>query len=186
MKKRPSYLELKSCDGTGFFCGYASIFNVVDHHREKVAKGAFTQTLHQWRKIGEWPRMLWQHDPKYPIGVWENIVEDECGLFVKGRLLLDIQKGRETFSLIQSGAITGLSIGFQTKKSRCEPVSKIRVLEEIDLYEISLVTFAANPLARVTEKGAYSKPTYQEINQLVQKISLLNQEIKTLTHYLNY
>ena len=61
--------------------------------------------------------MLWQHDPAQPIGVWDEVREDERGLFVKGRILTEVERGREAVALIEAGAIDGLSIGYRTLRS---------------------------------------------------------------------
>lgn len=141
--------EIKTCDEEGIFCGYASVFDVVDHQREEVAPGAFERTLSRWESRSQMPKMLWQHDPKAPIGVWQEIREDGYGLFVKGRLLLDLRQGREAYSLLKSRVIDGLSIGFNTLQAVKNPQANSRILQEIDLHEISLVTFAANPKAKI-------------------------------------
>jgi HK97 family phage prohead protease len=143
-------MKIKSLDNneSGVFEGYASVFDEIDHHNEIVIPGAFTKSLEKWTQTSSLPKMLWQHDPKSPIGIWENMIEDTYGLFVKGRLLLDIQKGRDAYSLLKSGVVDGLSIGFLPKQSHKE--GEVNVLEQIDLFEVSLVTFMANHLARVT------------------------------------
>lgn len=143
-------LRVKTCvdDATGVFEGYASVFGQLDHQHEIVAPGAFKKTLAYFQKSHQMPKMLWQHDPAMPIGTWEEIREDDYGLYVRGRLLLDIQRGKDAHALLKSGVVEGLSIGFQVKRSHRENTA--RVLDEVDLFEISLVTFMANPLAKVT------------------------------------
>jgi HK97 family phage prohead protease len=96
--------------------------------------------------------MLWQHDPMQPIGVWDEVREDAKGLWVKGRLLTDVAKGREAASLIAAKAIDGLSIGYRTVKST-KGASGGRLLAELELWEVSLVTFPMLPEARVGAKG---------------------------------
>lgn len=96
--------------------------------------------------------MLWQHDPSEPIGVWDDVVEDEIGLWVKGRILKDVARGREAVALIEAGAIDGLSIGYRTVKSRKNDKGS-RLLSELELWEVSLVTFPMLPDARVGAKG---------------------------------
>jgi uncharacterized protein len=90
--------------------------------------------------------MLWQHDPTQPIGVWDELREDARGLYVRGRILTGVQRGAEALSLMQAGAIDGLSIGYRT--IRAEKMSRGRSLTEIDLWEVSLVTFPMLPEAR--------------------------------------
>lgn len=94
--------------------------------------------------------MLWQHNPKQPIGVWRHLHEDEKGLYVEGRLALGVAQADEAYLLLKEGAIDGLSIGFRTIKAQHDRGRKSRLLLEIDLIEISLVTFGANTKARVS------------------------------------
>lgn len=141
---------VKSHQEDGFFCGYASVFDVTDHHQEVVARKAFQNSLTKWKEKGRMPKMLWQHDQRKPIGVWDEIYEDEHGLYVKGRLLLDLQSGRDAYALMKAGVIDSMSIGFRPIKASRDSVKKARIITEIDLLEISLVTFAANPDAKVT------------------------------------
>src|SRR3989344_3071969 len=143
MIQQDKKLTLKSTTDAGWFSGYASVYECLDLHKDIVAKGAFTETL----KGEEWPKMLWQHDPAHPIGRWEKIEETEEGLYVEGRLFLEIEKAREAFVLLCEGVLNGLSIGFQVEKSR--RLSGGRLLATVRLYEISLVTFPANGNARV-------------------------------------
>ncbi len=85
-----------------------------------------------------------------PIGVWDEIYEDERGLFVRGRLLKEVEKGREAMALLRAGAIDSMSIGYRTMESMPEGDGRVRKLTEVDLFEISLVTFPMLPDAKVT------------------------------------
>lgn len=133
----------------GMISGYASSFNVTDHQGDRVLKGAFLKSLHSWRVLGKMPKMLWQHDPKCPIGKWTSLLEDDCGLYVEGYLALSIKQADEAYSLLKEGILDGLSIGFRAVKAAREPRSAVRLLLDIDLIEISLVTFGANSRALV-------------------------------------
>ena len=159
---------LKSHQEDGFFCGYASVFNVTDHHQEIVASKAFSLSLNRWKEKGRLPKMLWQHDQRKPIGVWEEIYEDEHGLYVKGRLLLDLQAGRDAYALMKAGVIDSMSIGFRPIKAARDSGKKARILTEVDLLEISLVTFAANPEAKVTAVKEFDldEDVIHQINEL--------------------
>ena len=141
--------SVKSLETDGSFSGYASVFGVMDSQGEEMAPGAFESSLKSWRQSGKMPKLLWQHDCRKPIGIWRDIREDNHGLLVKGELLLDIAQGREAYSLLKHGIIDGLSIGFLTVRARRSGASQKRVLEEVALHEISLVTFAANQYAKV-------------------------------------
>ena len=139
--------EVTVTDGT-VISGYASLFGKSDQGGDTVEKGAYGASLAKGRGV----KMLWQHDPAQPIGVWDEVREDATGLWVKGRLLTDVAKGREAASLIAAKAIDGLSIGYRTVKARKDDKGG-RLLSELELWEVSLVTFPMLPDARVGAKG---------------------------------
>ena len=128
--------------------GYASRFDAADQGGDVVARGAYVASLGTGRGV----KMLWQHDPAQPIGVWDELHEDETGLWVKGRLLEGVAKAREAAALIGAGAIDGLSIGYRTKRAVKDDGGR-RLLTELELWEVSLVTFPMLPSARVAAKG---------------------------------
>ena len=138
---------LKNLQDTGIFTGYASVYNVGDTQQDIVKPGAFDRTLKDHTAQKRWPKMLWQHDPAQPIGVWTHMRSDAQGLLVEGRLFLNLQKGHEAYTLLKEGVVDGLSIGYGAAKARRQ--GKHRLLEDITLYEISLVTFPANESARI-------------------------------------
>lgn len=140
--------DLKSVDCAGHFEGYASLFNRQDLGRDVVLPGAFRETLRNRGSTGV--RMLFQHDPNQPIGIWEKIYEDARGLFVRGRIMTDIAKGREVLSLMRAGALDGLSIGFRTEQGGRNKRTGVRRLAKVDLWEISVVTFPMLPGARIS------------------------------------
>lgn len=140
--------DCKSLDASGVFTGYAARFNSADLGRDLIQPGAFAESLATRGASGV--RMLFQHDPSEPIGTWLELREDTRGLFVRGRLISEIARGREVLSLMRAGAIDGLSIGFRTVEGRTNPKSGIRRLSKIDLWEISIVTFPMHPGARVS------------------------------------
>ncbi len=140
-------LDLTDADTSGVFEGYASLFNREDLARDVIAAGAFRQSLSERGAAGV--RMLYQHDPAHPIGVWERIEEDAVGLRVRGRLTLETEKARDVLHLMRAGAIDGLSIGFKAKRTRREARSGVRRILELELWEISIVTFPMMPGARV-------------------------------------
>lgn len=145
-------LDVKAVSEAGEFTGYAAVFNNEDLGRDVIVPNAFTKSL-QRRPAGK-VKMFRQHDPQEPIGVWLDLVEDKKGLRAKGKLILDTVKGRETHALMRAGALDGLSIGFRTVKDRFDRAKGIRFLEEVDVPEISIVTFPLNPRATVsTVKG---------------------------------
>ncbi|KCV83499.1 HK97 family phage prohead protease [Actibacterium atlanticum] len=132
--------------------GYASLFGKTDQGGDVVQPGAYGQSLKALKAAGRRVKMLWQHDPAQPIGIWDEVREDERGLYVKGRLLADVARGREAAALIEAGAIDGLSIGYRTKKAQKDTGGR-RLLSELELWEVSLVTFPMLPDARVGAKS---------------------------------
>lgn len=148
--------DLRRVEADGVFCGYASLFGAEDLSRDIVVPGAFAKSLKARGAGGI--RMLFQHDPAAPIGVWQEIREDGRGLFVRGRLMPDVARAREVLSLMRAGAIDGLSIGFRTVRGRTDGKSGVRRLYEIDLWEISVVTFPMLAEARVTAVKAAAAP----------------------------
>ncbi|SMX28606.1 Caudovirus prohead protease [Pelagimonas phthalicica] len=132
--------------------GYASLFGTCDQGGDVVSKGAYTRSLKKLEADNRAVKMLWQHDPAQPIGIWDEVREDERGLYVKGRLLDSVEKGREAAALIEAGAIDGLSIGYRTVKASKNDKGQ-RLLNELELWEVSLVTFPMLPSARVAAKA---------------------------------
>lgn len=154
---RPSSLEyierpfeIKSVEEDGVLLGYGSVFNNVDWYKERIAPGAFEKTLAEHVKAGTMPAMLWQHYSDQVPGIWTEMSEDKRGLKTKGEFILDTQLGRESHALTKRKAVNGLSIGFVTQKSETDEKTGIKTLLEVDLWEVSIVTFPANPKARIT------------------------------------
>jgi HK97 family phage prohead protease len=152
--------------------GYASLFGAPDQGGDVVQGGAYASSLAALSRKGRSVKMLWQHDPCQPIGIWEVVKEDDKGLFVKGRILTDIQAGREALALIEAGAIDGLSIGYRTKRAEKTKGGQ-RLLHELELWEVSLVTFPMLPEARV--EGAETDA--QLANDLAQVIADARREL---------
>lgn len=127
--------------------GYACLFNVTDLGRDMVLPGAFAGSLMRLGTGGV--RMLYQHDPAEPIGVWTHMAEDARGLYVRGRLSPRVARARECAALVEEGALDGLSIGFKAVEAHTDPRSRVRRLSRIDLWEVSIVTFPMQPGARI-------------------------------------
>lgn len=144
--------------------GYASLFGACDQGGDVVARGAYAASLEGLGQAGGRVKMLWQHDPARPIGVWDEVREDARGLWVRGRILDSTQTGREAAALVAAGAIDGLSIGYRTRKATRNEQGQ-RVLSELELWEVSLVTFPMLPSARVAAKGE-SAPAETALREL--------------------
>ena len=132
--------------------GYASLWGVADLNGDVVAKGAFADSLKRTGAGGV--RMLHQHESRAVVGVWDEIVEDGRGLFVRGRIADWSAEGRYAQALSRAGALDGLSIGFRTAKARRD--GRLRVLSGVELWEVSLVTFPMLPGARFRTQAGTS------------------------------
>jgi len=137
---------------SGVFEGYASLFGQRDDSGDIVAPGAFVATLHKRGARGV--KLLWQHMGTEPIGVWTKISEDARGLKVEGKLDLSVSRAREALSLMRSGAVDGLSIGFHAVRYTKDKATGGRRLLEVDLPEISVVTFPMLRSARIAKVKA--------------------------------
>ena len=150
MNRKSFNLEIKAVQEDGFFSGYGAVFGNVDWYNDVILHGAFQKSLQRWEEKGKMPPVLWNHNDGEPIGVYTNIYEDEKGLFVEGRLLIDdVPRAKSTHALLKAGAIDGLSIGYKTKKAN-QQTNGIRELIELDLGEISIVTMPANEESLIT------------------------------------
>jgi len=156
-------------DESGTFEGYASVWNETDSYGDTIKPGAFKRTL---SKRGAAPSMFWNHDPDQPIGVWTDLAEDARGLKVKGKLVTETVRGAEALALLKAGAISGLSIGFRAVRSERGPNGG-RVLTEIELVEISLVSLPAASKARITNvKGAAAEAGAAAFVEAVRRAAL--------------
>jgi hypothetical protein len=152
--------------GVDGFEGYASLFGARDGIGDIVAPGAFAASLRRRGAAGV--RMLYQHFAYEPIGVWDEIREDARGLHVRGHLVMEVERARDVAALLREGALGGLSIGFKTVRARKDSVSGTRTLQEVDLWEISVVTFPLLEAANVTAVGGKTNALAQQIRDVTQ------------------
>ncbi|MDO1558107.1 HK97 family phage prohead protease [Brevundimonas sp. 2R-24] len=124
--------------------GYASLWGRADLNGDVVQRGAFAESLARTGAAGV--KMLNQHDGRAVVGRWDRVEEDETGLFVSGVIEDWSNEARVAAHLARAGAVDGLSIGFQARRARRE--EGLRVLSEIELWEVSLVVFPMEPKAR--------------------------------------
>ena len=150
-------LNLKSLEDDGTFEGYAAVFGNVDRAGERIDASAFARTLS--KRAGEPLPVLWQHDTARPIGIGE-VVADRRGLAIKGSFLLATQAGSEAYETAKAGAVKGLSICYRVVRDAWE--ESVRVLKEIELFEVSLVTIPANPEARLVTVKAEAREVEQK------------------------
>lgn len=143
--------EVKAVSETGTFEGFGSVFGNVDSYKEIVAPGAFAESLAAWKSSDRLPPVLWQHRSGEPIGPYLAMEEQPVGLWVKGQLLVDdVVRAKEARALMKAKAVNGLSIGYVTREDSYDRVTGIRTLKKVDLWEVSIVTFPANPAAQIS------------------------------------
>lgn len=177
-------LQVKATGDDGSIEGYGSVFGVRDNYDDVIASGAFAATLKAHKDAGTMPAMLWQHDSSEPIGIWTSMVEDARGLRIIGKLALDTVRGKEAYALLKMGALNGLSIGFISKQWAYDRDTEVRTLTEIDLWEVSLVTFPANEKARITGVksggGASEIQTIRQAEHALRDVGLSADDAKAL------
>lgn len=155
-KVRDFNLKVKEVTDEGEFSGYGSVFDVIDLYREVVARGAFSKSLEEWEEEGRLPPALWQHMSHEPVGPFTKMVEDQKGLYLEGRLLVrDVQRAREARALMQANAISGLSIGFDVVVDEWNKDTQLLTLKQVNLWEVSIVTFPANEAARAEQVKSF-------------------------------
>lgn len=176
-------LKIKSVSETGEFEGYASVFGEKDSHSDIVISGAFTKSLAAWKEKGMMPAMLWQHKQDEPIGIYTEIREDENGLYVKGRLLIDDDPlAKRAHAHLKAGSITGLSIGYSLVDYEWSKEKEAWILKEIELWEVSLVTFPSGDSARVSDvKNTFERgevPAPKLIEKVLRDAGMSRQQAK--------
>lgn len=173
MITRDFKFDLKAVGEAGTFEGFASVTGNKDLAGDVIEPGAFKRTISH--KNGKFP-LLWQHDTSIPIGIVE-VEEREKGLFAKGVLNLEVEKAREARALAAQGVLGGMSIGFEIPKGKSEVVGGVRRIKEVKLWEVSMVTFPANPKATITsvknEEPEVTADDIKRAEELVKVRSLL-------------
>jgi len=153
--------------------GYGSVFGNVDQHGDIVERGAFAESLKK-----QMPKMLWQHRADEPIGVWDEVREDENGLFVKGRIFKNISRGRDVAEMIKQGVIEGLSIGYLTKDYTINEGK--RQLKEVELWETSVVTFPSNKLSNIYSSKSVEELTIRDLEGVLKDMGFSGTEAKAM------
>lgn len=184
-------LEIKYAGAEpGTFSGYGAVFGNVDSHGDVIEKGAFRDTLREAKASGRWPAMLLQHggpvsEDMTPIGIWTNLAEDEKGLRVEGKLAIETSRGRDIYTLMTMKprpAISELSIGYRAKdfERGTRPGQPVRRLKSVELFEVSLVTMAANPKARISDIKSSSDITRERIERDLRGLGYPNRAAKRI------
>lgn len=171
----------------GTFKGYASTFGgKPDAYRDIINEGAFSDTLKKNGANGLGIALLWQHNPETPIGVWNHLEEDKKGLYVEGELVSGVRQADEALLLMKKKAIKAMSIGYSIPKGGFEidEEKNVRYINSADLWEISLVTFPANPRAKVSGvKQLESVSNERDLEKTLRELGLSWKESKIVTKF---
>jgi len=153
-------VKLAGDGNVGTFSGYGAIFGNTDSYGDVIQQGAFSETLREWKSKGKLPKMLLQHggmgvtsDDMMPVGQWVGMEENSKGLKVEGRLFaLNTERGQYIYEGLKAGELDSLSIGYRVREAvnGTKPNEPIRTLTNVDLWEVSIVTFPANDKAKIT------------------------------------
>ena len=175
--------EIKSISDSGAFTGYGSVFGVKDSYSDIVIKGAFTNSLNQWKEKGRLPALLWQHKMDEPIGYYTKMVEDDNGLYVEGQLLIDDDPlAKRAYAHMRAKSLSGLSIGYVLNDYDYDSEKGAFILRDIDLWEVSVVTFPANDEARIDNvKSIFESgdiPPPKEIERVLRDVGLSRTQSK--------
>lgn len=176
LKASHGALEVKADEeNPGQIKGYGSVFGKVDSYNETVEPGAFAKSIKRWKRSKNPLPMLWQHHSSEPIGIWPELDEDDKGLKLDGEIILEVPEGAKAWALAKRKAVTGLSIGYYEVKAdpwnweSTEP----RKLYELDLREVSVVTFPALKEAQIDAVKARmmrgERPTLREFEALLRE-----------------
>lgn len=167
MSRQPSKelkFSLKDLSEDGSFSGLASVYGNLDLGGDIVEPGAFTKTIKD--RNGE-RTILWQHDAKSPIGKGQ-LIDGPDGLMIRGKLALGMSQAKDAYEAIKAGIVDGLSIGYDVVKREFK--DNARILKELKLWEVSIVTFPMNELSRIQ--------TVKSTDEFITKFSDFAEELK--------
>lgn len=175
--------EIKSISDSGAFTGYGSVFGVKDICSDIVIKGAFANSLNKWKEKGRLPALLWQHKMDEPIGYHTKMVEDDNGLYLEGQLLIDDDPlAKRAHAHMKAKSLSGLSIGYILNDYDYDKEKSAFILKDIDLWEVSVVTFPANDEARIDNvKSIFESgdiPPPKEIERVLRDVGLSRTQAK--------
>jgi len=176
-------VEFKFLDeSTGVFSGYGSTFNGIDEYGDMILKGAYKKTLADWKKRKRYPKMLVQHgygESGLPIGKWTSMEEDDKGLKVEGQLFPpETELLKHIKIAMKAGELDGLSIGYRAKDFEygTQAGQPRRTLKQIDLFEVSVVTFPADLNSRVQTVKASDIKSRRDFEKVLRDSGLFSKQ----------
>jgi Escherichia/Staphylococcus phage prohead protease len=166
--------EIKEVGDAGEFTGIASVYGVEDLGGDIVDKGAFTKTVSENPTIP----ILWQHQSGEVIGQGE-VKESQGKLMISGKLDMEDATAQKAFRKMKNGMIRGLSIGYKSVKSTFEELEDrfIRHLQEVKLFEVSIVTFPMLPAAQITRTKQQEEESERKFSALVARVEALEAKV---------
>jgi hypothetical protein len=172
-------------DEDGSFEGYASVFGNKDLGNDVIKQGAFANSI-KYKKPKQ-IKLLYQHKTDEPIGVIDSLAEDSRGLKIKGRLAMGTQKGREVYELMKMGALDSMSIGYKLSPEDYKYSDKLkkRTITNLELMEISMVTFPMNPKAKITKVKLANMDT-RELEEYLRDVGVMSSAVAKQTANILY
>lgn len=172
MEHKTLNLEIKADDGKTF-SGFASTPD-LDQGGDIIVKGAYGRTL---AMRGDKVKMLWNHkSDAMPIGRYTKMEERDGGLYVEGKIS-DTTAGRDVMTLLKDGAIDSMSIGYIVKEADYND-DGVRVIKDLDLFEVSLVNFPMNEAAVITQVKNQFNP--RELERVLCEAGYTNSQAKRI------
>lgn len=132
-----------------FIAGWASVCNVVDCQNDLITSKALNSAIKIWKDREDTPIMLMEHNIDNPVGVWQKLSFSDKGLYVEGKILSTLPASTLANTLLAVNKLQGLSIGYVSTNTYMN--GDVRVIDALEIYEISLVSLPANPQALITE-----------------------------------
>lgn len=169
-------------DGTGKISGYASTYNNPDLSGDVMLPGCYDAVLQKIEKSGVMPVMFFSHDHwSVPCGRWDSIKSDDTGLYVTGRVNTDLESGKEIYSALKFGSMSGLSVGFSFSPDGAEDndAGGFDFKSIDDLFEISICAMPCNPHARIDEVKAFdveSIKDYKTAERYLRDVGVFSRE----------
>ena len=162
--------EIRAAEDGKKLIGYAAVFNSLSQNlggfREKIDPGTFKRSIQSGADI----RALFNHDPNFVIGrsVAKTLTVSEDGRGLKVEIVPpDTQWAKDLTASISRGDISQMSFGFRVVKDAWEKKTdeNIRTLQDVDLIDVSPVTFPAYPNTAITARS-FMKETGLDIDEI--------------------
>ncbi len=183
MERKQFAFDVEDVSDEGTITGYGSLFGDLDSGGDIVMPNAFGKNLKA--RAGKTIPMLWNHIDSFPIGKWTSVEEDERGLKLTGKFTMASPKAQEIHALVKDEVISGLSIGYITKDAERDAKTGIRRLKELDLREVSVVTFPMLETAQIdtvkSEEGSIGVEEFLSLSDREQERVLTKRDARQLS-----